>query len=135
MNEEMRRVGTLFRQRRTELSLSLKEVENATSIRAGILEAIEEGKVGEAVSGIYAIGFIKGYAGFLGMDAEVLMHQYPQAFRLPSSKQEFAFGIGTLETRGNASGGVKWLPSLLWGGLGVGILLLAWFVARALALV
>ncbi len=134
MNEEMCRVGSLFRQRRTELNLSLKEIENATSIRSGYLEAIEEGKIGELVSSIYALGFIKSYGTFLGIDMEVLMSQYPQAFRLPATRQEFAFGIGTLETRGNASGGVKWLPSLLWGSLAALAVLLAYFLAKAIGL-
>ncbi len=42
MSEELKRVGDVFRQKRKQLNLSLKEVENSTSIRSSYLEAIEE---------------------------------------------------------------------------------------------
>lgn len=134
MTEELRRVGAGFKQRRQEMNLSLKEVENSTSIRASYLEAIEEGKIGEFVSSIYALGFIKQYASFLGYDAERMLRENPNAFRMPSQKHEFAFGIGTLETRGNGGGGIKWLPNLLWASVGTGVLLLAWFFAKAIGI-
>lgn len=134
MTEELRRVGASFKQKRQEMNLSLKEVENSTSIRSTYLEAIEEGKIGEFVSSIYALGFIKQYASFLGYDAERLVRENPMAFRLPSQKHEFSFGIGTLESRGNASGGIKWLPNLLWASVGTGVILLAWFFAKAMGI-
>lgn len=134
MSEELRRMGTLLRQKRQEMNLSLKEVENSTSIRAGYIDAIEEGKISECVSSTYAIGFMKQYATFLGYDAERLVREHPSAFRIAPQKQEFSFGIGTLEARGNASGGMKWLPSLLWTAVGTGVLLLAWFFAKAMGI-
>ena len=38
------KLGDLFRSKREEMSLTLKEVENATSIRMLYLQAIEEGR-------------------------------------------------------------------------------------------
>lgn len=134
MTEELQRLGTMFRQKRQELKLSLKEIENSTSIRTSYLGAIEEGRISDFVSGVYALGFIKQYAAFLGYDTELLMREYPAAFRMPAQRHEFDFGIGTLEARGNASGGIKWLPNLIWASVGTGVILLAWFFAKAMGI-
>ncbi len=134
MSEELQRIGVMFRQKRQDMNLSLKEVENATSIRTSYLEAIEQGSIGAHVSSIYALGFIKQYASFLGYDAERMIREHPAAFRMPSQKHEFTYGIGTLEMRGSMSGGVKWLPNLLWALAGTLALVLAYFFARAVGI-
>ena len=43
--KERKRVGEIFKNKREEMHLSLKEVENATSIRMMYLQAIEEGHI------------------------------------------------------------------------------------------
>lgn len=134
MSDEMKEIGDLIREKRRELNLSLKEIENATSIRAGYLEAIEEGRIDQFVSGVYAQGFMKQYASFLGFDVDSLLKEYPLAFKIATEKHEFSYGIGTLEMRGNMGGGVKWFPNLLWGGVAVALLGLAWYLARFLGL-
>ncbi len=135
MNEEIKRVGAIFKAKRKELNLSLKEVENSTSIRSGYLEAIEEGRISEFIAGIYALGFIRQYAIFLGLDVEKITREYPQAFKMPSEKHEFAYGIGTLEMRGSMGGGVKWFPNLLWAGVSAVVIVIAWFVAKYLGII
>jgi cytoskeletal protein RodZ len=128
--EGLKKMGESFRGKREEMNLTLKEVENATSIRILYLQAIEEGKVHQFLSTVYALGFIRQYANFLGFDAEKLSKEYPEAFRLAPEKQDFAYGIGTLEMRGAPHGGVRWLPNLLWG---VGILVVgigAWYFGK-----
>ncbi|HEY4255393.1 MAG TPA: helix-turn-helix domain-containing protein [Chlamydiales bacterium] len=127
-------MGEQFRQKREEMNLTLKEIENATSIRILYLQAIEEGRASHFLSNVYALGFIRQYAGFLGFDLEKLAKEHPDAFRPAAEKQDFAYGIGTLEMRSSPQGGSQWMPNLLWGSA---ILLLAgsaWFVARALGL-
>jgi cytoskeletal protein RodZ len=132
MGEELKRVGDMIRSKRKELNLSLKEVENATSIRISYLEAIEEGSITDQIAGIYAQGFLKQYASFLGMEVDQLVKDNPVAFKMPGEKHEFAYGIGTLEVRGSQGGGVKWFPNLLWAGLSAIVLVIAWYVAKAL---
>ncbi len=134
MSEELKEVGMLLKAKRKELNLTLKEIENSTSIRSGYLEAIEEGRINQFVSGVYAQGFIKQYASSLGLDADHLVREYPEAFRMITEKHEFAYGIGTLEVRGSMGGGVKWFPNLLWIGLAALALILAWYLAKFLGL-
>lgn len=135
MNEEIKRVGVLLKTKRKELHLSLKEVENSTSIRSSYLEAIEDGRINEFISSVYALGFIKQYASFLGLDMERIMHEHPMAFKMPAEKHEFSYGIGTLEVRGSMGGGVKWFPNLMWAGVSVAVIVIAWYLAKYLGVV
>lgn len=132
--EEMKNIGDLFKQRRKELNLSLKEAENATSIRINYLQAIEEGEAHKLISPVYAQGFVKQYATFLGMDGDKIVKENPQIFNR-SINQEFSYGIGTLEMRGNPGAGIKWFPNALWIAISIGILALAWFLARYLEVI
>lgn len=132
MPDDLKHLGDLLRSKRKEMNLSLKEVENATSIRSSYLEAIEQGTITEHLAGIYAQGFLKQYAGFLGLEVDRLVRENPGAFKMQGEKHEFAYGIGTLEVRGSQSGGVKWLSNLLWAGLSAVVLVIAWYVAKLL---
>ena len=124
------KMGALFRTKREEMSLSLKEVENATSIRMVYLQAIEEGRAGQLLSSVYAFGFIRQYAQFLGLELDKLSKEYPEAFRLPQEKQEFAYGIGTLEMRSGPQGKVRWMPNMGWGILCVLLVVVAWYFGK-----
>lgn len=134
MTEELKRVGDIFRARRRELNVSLKEAENATSIRSSYLEAIEDGQIHEYISGVYALGFMKQYAQFLGVDIDSMIRDNPASFRMPAEKHEFSYGIGTLEVRGSMGGGVKWLPNLIWAGAAALVLVAAWYLAKFLGI-
>ena len=86
----VKKLGESFRVKREEMNLTLKEVENATSIRMMYLQAIEEGKVQQFLSNVYALGFIRQYASFLGFNQDFLTKEYPEAFRITTEKQDFA---------------------------------------------
>jgi cytoskeletal protein RodZ len=129
--QEVKSVGDILRQRRKEMNLSLKEAENATSIRISYLQALEEGEMGKLISPVYAQGFFKQYASFLGMDGEHMLREYAHIFHRPET-QEFAYGIGTLEVRGNPGSGVKWFPNAMWIIIFSLILVFAWYVAHFL---
>lgn len=130
MLEDSKKMGELFRKKREEMNLSLKEVENATSIRMLYLQAIEEGRIHQFLSTVYSLGFIRQYSGFLGFEQEKLIKEFPYAFRLPQEKQEFSYGIGTLEARGSPHGGVRWLPNLLWGSAILTLAIGAWYFGK-----
>lgn len=132
--QNMKNVGDLLRQRRKEMNLSLKEAENATSIRIAYLQALEDGEMHKLISPIYAQGFFRQYAAFLGMDGEQIVRENPNIFNRPEV-QEFAYGIGTLEGRGNPGAGVKWFPNALWVLAFVIILVFAWYFARLVGVI
>lgn len=134
MKEELKNVGNLLKQKRKEMNLSLKEAENATSIRLGYLQAIEEGDATKLISPVYAQGFLRQYATFLGMDGERIIRENPDLFNR-TLVPEFSYGIGTLEMRGNPGSGVKWFPNFLWAIAIVLIVVMAWYFARFLEVV
>lgn len=116
------------------MNLSLKEAENATSIRASYLHSLEEGDASKLISPVYAQGFVKQYAIYLGMDGDKIIKEYPHVFTRVES-QEFSYGIGTLEMRGNPGSGVKWFPNAIWILVSVLVVVSAWYLARAFELV
>ncbi|MDB6080986.1 MAG: hypothetical protein JWO53_258 [Chlamydiia bacterium] len=134
MGEELNSMGEMFRARRKELNLSLKEVENATSIRTTYLQAIEDGQMEKLISPIYAEGFSKQYAVFLGLDGERIVSEYAEIFK-KSTQQDFAYGIGTLEMRGNPGAGVKWMPNAIWIAAFFVLLVVAYYFARVLEVI
>jgi cytoskeletal protein RodZ len=135
MTEGLKPLGLVFRQKRKELNYSLKEVENATSIRTNHLNAIEDGEMKKLISPVYAEGFVKQYAIFLGMDGEKIIKDNPEVFLKGSQNQEFSYGIGTLELRQNPGAGVKFIPNVVWVGAFVAVLGLAWFFAKFLEVI
>ena len=132
MENERKHLSDVFAERRKEMNLGLKEVENATSIRMNYLQAIEDGQIAKLISPVHAQGFIRQYASFLGLDGERLLKEHGQGFQMPGMKQEFSYGIGTMEARGTQSGGVKSLPGLIWIALSSLVILAAWFFAKFL---
>lgn len=131
---EMKSIGETFKQRRNDMNISLKEAENATSIRMTYLQFIEEGEIGKLISPVYAQGFMRQYAAFLGMDGDKIVKEHPEIFSRPEA-QEFSYGIGTLEVRGNPGAGVKWVPNAVWVLASVAVVAMAWYVAHLLELI
>lgn len=136
MNDDLKPLGIIFKDKREEMHLSLKEVENATSIRMMYLQAIEEGKVENYLSAVYALGFIKQYANFLGLDAEKIIKENAKAFKLSTNTPEFDYGIGTLDIRNKNKNSIKrGNNNVMWISLSLGVLGIAWIFAKALGVI
>ncbi len=69
-------VGDILRRERERQNLSIKDIEQATSIRALYIEAIEKSENDKLPGEVYTKGFIKNYANFLKLDSESLVRQY-----------------------------------------------------------
>lgn len=134
MISEYHTLGEKLRGKRQELGLSLKEVENSTSIRTSFLEAIENGKGDQLIASIYSTGFIRQYVNFLGLNVDEVMKEFPQVFTRQEQKHDFAYGIGTLEMRGSLGGGVKWISPLLKALTFVGVGFGLFFIAKYMGL-
>jgi cytoskeletal protein RodZ len=68
-------IGAILEKRRLEKGLSLKEVEQATKIRTRYLEGLEREDPTVLPDPVYARGFLKTYANFLGLDGERLSRE------------------------------------------------------------
>lgn len=69
-------VGYTLRQERERQNLSIEDIEQGTSIRSVYIEAIENGEYDKLPGTVYAKGFIKNYANFLGLDAEAMTKEF-----------------------------------------------------------
>lgn len=68
-------IGQILEKKRLEKGLSLKEVEHATKIRTRYLEGLEREDPTVLPDHVYARGFLKTYANFLGLDGERLSRE------------------------------------------------------------
>ena len=69
-------VGDLLREHRLELGLDLEAVGEALRIKPVYLMAIEQGRTEDLPGPTYAIGFIRSYANYLGLDGERVLDGY-----------------------------------------------------------
>ncbi|MFO7801847.1 MAG: helix-turn-helix domain-containing protein [Desulfovermiculus sp.] len=71
-------LGAYLKEERERQGLSLEDVQQKTKISLSSLEAIEEGRINELPHPVYAKGFIKNYAHYLGLNAEELAGTFAQ---------------------------------------------------------
>ncbi|MBR2214495.1 MAG: helix-turn-helix domain-containing protein [Selenomonadaceae bacterium] len=69
-------IGDTLRRGREAKGLSIKDVEKGTSIRALYIEALEKGDYATLPGEVYAKGFLRNYANFIGLDADMCLRQY-----------------------------------------------------------
>ena len=69
-------IGDILRRTREHYKQSLQKVEKTLRIRASQLEALEQGNI-EALPGkVYAIGFVRTYSEYLGLDADQMVRLF-----------------------------------------------------------
>ena len=74
-------LGTIFRREREARGISLEEIAEKTKIGARLLRAIENEQFDRLPGGIFNRSFVRQYARFLGVDEEIAVREYLQAFR------------------------------------------------------
>jgi cytoskeleton protein RodZ len=88
--------GALLRERREARGISLDEAVERTRIRRFFLVAMEEDRFGDLPGDAYVVGFLRSYAGFLGLDAAEVVACYHHRFKkpVPRNPEEPATGTG-----------------------------------------
>lgn len=71
-------VGEMLKRAREEKGLSLEEVNYRTKISVRVLATLEQDDLDAFESETYLKGFLKNYAGFLGLDMEKVMRTLDQ---------------------------------------------------------
>jgi cytoskeletal protein RodZ len=69
-------LGERFRKIRSDRRISLSEVSRATKIQIKYLEAIEEGAYEKLPAEVYVKGFLRSYAGHLGVPEDAILRLY-----------------------------------------------------------
>ena len=94
-NNNNLKLSDLFKRRRTELELSLDEIERNTHIRKKYLKLLESGDYAELSNDVYTRGYVKNYADFLGFDTKEILklygkerHEYESSIGLNDKKRK-----------------------------------------------
>lgn len=100
-------IGAELTRAREELGLEIPELEERTKIRGRYLRALEAEAWDAIPSPAYAKGFLRTYAGALGLDAEELVDEFRRQVesKLPDSERAYPLGDHVLEARRRPSGG------------------------------
>lgn len=69
-------VGELLQTKRAEFGAELREAADYLNIRYAYLLAIEEGRVDDLPGAAYAMGFVRAYADYLGLDGPAIVERY-----------------------------------------------------------
>jgi cytoskeleton protein RodZ len=84
-------IGSLLRASRNRRNEALSEVSSALRIRQVYLEAIENNQFDVLPGAIYAIGFIRTYAEYLGLDGEKVVRRYKTEASTEEKKTDLTF--------------------------------------------
>jgi cytoskeletal protein RodZ len=85
------KIGQVLEKARKEKGLTLDEVEYATKIRKRYLAGLEREDFGALPDAVYAHGFLKTYANYLGLDGEELSRELKDR-RKPRRERAFDYG-------------------------------------------
>jgi cytoskeletal protein RodZ len=69
-------IGNLLREKREEKDFTIAQASTFTKIRGEFIEALENGNYSMFASDVYAKGFLKNYAKFLGLDSDQVLALY-----------------------------------------------------------
>ena len=72
-------LGTLLRSRRQALGATLTQASAATRVRVANLAAIEDGDIESLPAPVYARGYLRTYARYLGLDPDEMVAMLPVA--------------------------------------------------------
>ncbi len=113
--------GEMLAIRREELGYSLAQAADALRIRYVYLQAIEDGRYHDLPGTAYAIGFVRSYAEFLGLEPEEAVKRFKQEIHGLERAPSLSFPVPKPE--GKVPGGALILISVLLIALGYG----AWY--------
>jgi transcriptional regulator with XRE-family HTH domain len=81
-------IGDILKEAREKKGISLEEVENQTNIRKRYLDALEKENYELLPGRVYARGFLRNYASFLGLDHRVILNEFDQKYPVPITDRE-----------------------------------------------
>jgi len=114
-------VGELMRLTRERLGQELQTVANQLRIRLGYLEAIEEGRFRDLPGSTYAVGFVRSYADYLGLDSGDIVRRFREEAARIHGTTKLVFPALTSE------GKVPRAAVLFVSALGLAVVYGAWY--------
>ena len=115
----MRLVGELLQERREDLGLDLDEIGAMLRIKPAYLAALEQGRSDDLPGPTYAIGFVRAYAEFLGLEAEPVLARFKAEASGVTARPDLALPVPLGER--SLPGGALVLVALILALCGYGI--------------
>ncbi len=111
-------VSIVLQRAREEYGQDLRSVSDSLRIRYVYLQAIEEGRFDELPGATYAVGFVRTYADYLGLDATEIVRRFKIEVEGLERRTQLVFPVPKPE--GKIPGGAIILISLLLVGVAYG---------------
>lgn len=92
-------VGDILRRTREHYGQTLPQVEVNLRIRASQLQALETGEHDKLPGRVYAIGFVRSYAEYLGLDGDKMVHLFKAQSVGKRVKPELQFPVSATESK------------------------------------
>jgi cytoskeleton protein RodZ len=92
-------VGEILRRTRKHYGQTLQQVEVVLRIRASQLEALETGDHSQLPGRVYALGFVRSYSEYLGLDGDKMVHLFKQQFGGKQKKPDLSFPVAASESK------------------------------------
>lgn len=93
-------VGEILRRTRIHYQQTLEDIERALRIRASQIEAIETSNLEQLPGRVYAIGFVRSYSEYLGLDGDKMVALYKkQVMAVKGPEPELYFPAPASDTR------------------------------------
>jgi cytoskeleton protein RodZ len=115
----MRLIGELLQERREDLGLDLDEIGAMLRIKPLYLAALEQGRTHDLPGPTYAIGFVRAYSDFLGLDAEAVLARFKTEAAGVTARPDLALPVPLGER--SLPGGALVLVALIVALCGYGI--------------
>jgi cytoskeleton protein RodZ len=109
-------VGRILAQAREVAGYSLYDVAATLRIRHGLLQAIEDGRHQDLPGPVYAIGFVRTYAEFLGFNGDQMVARFKRESTTGEKKPDLVFPAPVPEGS-RVPGGAILMIAVLIGGL------------------
>lgn len=90
-------VAALLRRRREELERDVDTVARQLRIRAIYIRAIEEGRLQDLPGTAYAVGFVRAYADYLGLDGNSIVSDYRDELARRSRQNQLIWPVDQVE--------------------------------------
>ncbi|MGE0251693.1 MAG: helix-turn-helix domain-containing protein [Dongiaceae bacterium] len=92
-------IGTLLRHAREEKKISREKVAHDLCFRQGLLAAIEEDDFNALPAMVYAVGFVRSYAEYLGLNSEEIVRLLQKQLGAAPSTPQLSFPATPAEER------------------------------------
>ncbi len=92
-------VGEILRRTRVHYGQTLEQIETILRIRASQLGALEKGDISQLPGRVYAIGFVRSYSEYLGLDGDKMVHLFKEQSVGRQKKPDLSFPVPASESK------------------------------------